>query len=112
MVGYRHEYDAVCQDAGSTLSRNSLSLSAGSAGHALDGVDAGHSRDAADNGAMPLEAGLEAPAGHEFSRPQKPTKEVIGWKDLPKKDQLLVITLARLSEPLTQTSLQVTNTSP
>lgn len=35
------------------------------------------------------------------------SKEIITWKDLPKKDQLLVITLARLSEPLTQTSLQV-----
>ncbi|KAI1435240.1 MFS general substrate transporter [Xylaria sp. CBS 124048] len=33
-------------------------------------------------------------------------KPVIRWRDLPKKDQLLVITLARLSEPLTQTSLQ------
>lgn len=29
----------------------------------------------------------------------------IGWKDLPKKQQLAVIVLARLSEPLTQTSL-------
>ncbi|QBZ56958.1 hypothetical protein PoMZ_01876 [Pyricularia oryzae] len=29
----------------------------------------------------------------------------IGWKDLPKKHQLAVIVLARLSEPLTQTSL-------
>jgi hypothetical protein len=28
------------------------------------------------------------------------------WRDLPRKDQLLVITLARLSEPLVQTSIQ------
>lgn len=34
------------------------------------------------------------------------SNNVVGWRDLPKKDQLLVITLARLSEPLTQTSLQ------
>ncbi|KAI1331762.1 MFS general substrate transporter [Xylariaceae sp. FL0255] len=34
------------------------------------------------------------------------SKSVVSWKDLPRKDQLLVITLARLSEPLTQTSLQ------
>ncbi|KAJ9141750.1 MFS general substrate transporter [Pleurostoma richardsiae] len=33
---------------------------------------------------------------------QKP----IGWKDLPRKKQLVVITLTRLSEPLVQTSLQ------
>ena len=29
----------------------------------------------------------------------------VAWRELPRKDQLLVITLARLSEPLTQTSL-------
>lgn len=41
------------------------------------------------------------------SQPQtgKQTSEV-SWKDLPRKDQLIVITLARLSEPLVQTSLQ------
>ncbi len=31
----------------------------------------------------------------------------ISWRDLPRKDQLIVITLTRLSEPLVQTSLQV-----
>ncbi|KAI1149162.1 major facilitator superfamily domain-containing protein [Nemania diffusa] len=36
----------------------------------------------------------------------EPPSHVVGWRDLPKKDQLLVITLSRLSEPLTQTSLQ------
>ncbi|KAI1258643.1 MFS general substrate transporter [Xylariaceae sp. FL1019] len=41
-------------------------------------------------------------------RPKKPVeaKKPVSWKDLPRKDQLLVIMLARLSEPLTQTSLQ------
>lgn len=29
----------------------------------------------------------------------------VSWRSLPRKDQLLVLTLARLSEPLTQTSL-------
>ncbi len=33
--------------------------------------------------------------------------EVVGWMDLPRKGQLTVLTLARLSEPLVQTSLQV-----
>lgn len=32
--------------------------------------------------------------------------ETVGWRDLPRKQQLLVIVLARLSEPLVQTSLQ------
>ncbi|ETS81438.1 hypothetical protein PFICI_06440 [Pestalotiopsis fici W106-1] len=32
--------------------------------------------------------------------------KVVAWRDLPKKNQLIVITLARLSEPLVQTSLQ------
>lgn len=36
----------------------------------------------------------------------KKPEEVIAWKDLPRKGQLIVITLTRLSEPLVQTSLQ------
>ena len=40
----------------------------------------------------------------------KPTKQSkpgpVAWRDLPKKSQLAILTLARLSEPLTQTSLQ------
>ncbi|KAF0321894.1 putative membrane protein [Colletotrichum asianum] len=36
--------------------------------------------------------------------PEKP--KPIAWRDLPQKQQLLVITLTRLSEPLVQTSLQ------
>lgn len=31
---------------------------------------------------------------------------LVAWRDLPKKSQLAILTLARLSEPLTQTSLQ------
>lgn len=33
-------------------------------------------------------------------------KQSISWSQLPRKDQLVILTLARLSEPLTQTSLQ------
>ena len=33
--------------------------------------------------------------------------DAVSWRDLPRKKQLVVITLARLSEPLVQTSLQV-----
>ena len=35
-----------------------------------------------------------------------PKAASVGWSDLPKKRQLAILTLARLSEPLTQTSLQ------
>lgn len=31
----------------------------------------------------------------------------VAWKELPRKDQLFIITLARMSEPLVQSSLQV-----
>jgi hypothetical protein len=31
----------------------------------------------------------------------------LGWMDLPRKRQLAILTIARLSEPLVQTSLQV-----
>lgn len=38
---------------------------------------------------------------------EPPTKPVpVSWSSLPKKSQLAILTLARLSEPLTQTSLQ------
>lgn len=43
----------------------------------------------------------------ERSRRPSDSKKVVAWSDLPKKKQLVVITLARLSEPLVQTSLQV-----
>lgn len=40
---------------------------------------------------------------HTPNRPDKPGP--VAWRDLPKKPQLAILTLARLSEPLTQTSL-------
>ncbi|KAI1639962.1 major facilitator superfamily transporter [Biscogniauxia mediterranea] len=54
-------------------------------------------------------AGLPLRIVTDASCPDESTaksKDVVAWKDLPRKDQLLVITLARLSEPLVQTSLQ------
>ena len=38
--------------------------------------------------------------------PVKEKKEKVKWKDLPKKGQLAILVLARLAEPLVQTSLQ------
>ena len=40
------------------------------------------------------------------STPAPPKKEKVKWKDLPHKDQLVILVLARLAEPLVQTSLQ------
>ena len=40
------------------------------------------------------------------STPALPKKEKVKWKDLPHKDQLTILVLARLAEPLVQTSLQ------
>jgi hypothetical protein len=37
------------------------------------------------------------------------SKAPVAWKDLPQRPQLIIITLARLSEPLVQTSLQVSS---
>lgn len=34
-------------------------------------------------------------------------REPVAWRELPRKEQLIIITLARMSEPLVQTSLQV-----
>jgi hypothetical protein len=38
--------------------------------------------------------------------PHPPERQQVSWSSLPKKSQLAILTLARLSEPLTQTSLQ------
>ncbi|PSR97619.1 major facilitator superfamily domain-containing protein [Coniella lustricola] len=46
-----------------------------------------------------------ATRGHHDDQPSK-QKEAVSWNDLPHKQQLLVIVLTRLSEPLVQTSLQ------
>ena len=40
------------------------------------------------------------------AKEEKPKKEKVKWKDLPKKGQLAILVLARLAEPLVQTSLQ------
>ncbi|KAI9879498.1 MAG: hypothetical protein M1830_008374 [Pleopsidium flavum] len=43
------------------------------------------------------------------AQPERPSPEkekLVSWKDLPNKGQLAILTMARLSEPLTQTSLQ------
>lgn len=51
-------------------------------------------------------AAVAAPGDEEDGTSTKRTKPV-AWRELPRKDQLLILTLARLSEPLVQTSLQV-----
>jgi hypothetical protein len=51
-----------------------------------------------------LQAPLEMTAAKKGG--QKAGK-VVRWRDLPRKGQLTVLTLARLSEPLVQTSIQV-----
>lgn len=53
-----------------------------------------------------LDASGGTPAGAGKPAEEKKPKEVIAWRDLPRKKQLIVITLTRLSEPLVQTSLQ------
>ncbi|KAK0385004.1 hypothetical protein NLU13_7482 [Sarocladium strictum] len=50
-------------------------------------------------------AAVAAPGDEEDGTSTKRTKPV-AWRELPRKDQLLILTLARLSEPLVQTSLQ------
>lgn len=61
-------------------------------------------------GTLNVDTGAVLPGRAERARrPSDSSKKVVAWRDLPKKKQLVVITLARLSEPLVQTSLQVIN---
>ncbi|USP79575.1 uncharacterized protein yc1106_06849 [Curvularia clavata] len=45
------------------------------------------------------------PAVDETEQAEAASNQPVSWSSLPRKDQLLVLVLARLSEPLTQTSL-------
>lgn len=117
MVG--HGYDTRNRDDYDTLSHDSLGAPGRPTNDAVRQVD--HFRNEGGGGrpvpvvaprpdGLYIDTGI-APAnterGPRLPQPSKPSNHVVGWRDLPKKDQLLVITLARLSEPLTQTSLQV-----
>lgn len=62
-------------------------------------------------------AGRRSPAVYRASSaspsrleiPKQEPRDAVAWMDLPEKAQLIVITLARLSEPLTQSSIQVSS---
>ncbi|KAI4748290.1 hypothetical protein E4T50_01502 [Aureobasidium sp. EXF-12298] len=51
---------------------------------------------------LPVDEEERMPPSQLSSEKPKP----VSWMSLPRKDQLFILTLARLSEPLTQTSLQ------
>lgn len=57
------------------------------------------------NGVLRLSSVERTPTATPLERQEK-TKEVVTWMSLPHKRQLAVLTAARLSEPLVQTSLQ------
>jgi hypothetical protein len=52
-----------------------------------------------------LQAGTALPQVDETEQVEATKEKPISWRSLPRKDQLFILTLARLSEPLTQTSL-------
>ncbi|KAK0707600.1 major facilitator superfamily domain-containing protein [Lasiosphaeris hirsuta] len=60
-------------------------------------------------GSLPaLTMGAPGPLAVPAAEPSRAAGDAttVSWMDLPRKDQLVVLTLARLSEPLVQTSLQ------
>ncbi|KAG4217755.1 hypothetical protein PC116_g33765, partial [Phytophthora cactorum] len=61
---------------------------------------------ASRGGTLTIDTSAAVADYEERSRRPSDSKKVVAWRDLPKKKQLVVITLARLSEPLVQTSLQ------
>jgi hypothetical protein len=56
---------------------------------------------------VPVTDEVDDPERHLPQTKEEDGGKAISWKDLPRKRQLIIITLARLSEPLVQTSLQV-----
>ena len=54
-----------------------------------------------------MSSSAPSPEGRPASTSSSPSKvPQVAWRDLPKKGQLAILTLARLSEPLTQSSLR------
>jgi len=109
MVGH-NGYNRLGQDEhddNSTLNHAGLDASRQSDGYA-DRPESSDTTAAASSrpGALQIDTGAPQTRARRTEKGTS-SKKVVAWKDLPKKDQLLVITLARLSEPLTQTSLQV-----
>lgn len=47
----------------------------------------------------------------ELAELEKVKEDPVTWASLPHRSQLIILTLARLSEPLVQTSLQVSRSS-
>lgn len=67
-------------------------------GDAVDGASvSSRAENDPDDGALSLRA----------SDDRDDSKRPVSWSELPRKDQLFIITMARMSEPLVQTSLQV-----
>jgi hypothetical protein len=58
-----------------------------------------------DHDEVAVEGGVEGVIDTVESKKQK--QEPVTWRSLPHRRQLVILTLARLSEPLVQTSLQV-----
>lgn len=75
-----------------------LDIPAAQNGLRLAAID--HSNVAAEGGVPDL---VESQASGEENEKEAP----VTWMSLPHKKQLIILTLARLSEPLVQTSLQV-----
>jgi hypothetical protein len=86
--------------------RHSRPLSAGepasSNGTPLSAIDHGEVAVEGGVGVDPIEPPVEL---------EKKEDEPVTWASLPHRGQLIILTLARLSEPLVQTSLQVSRSS-
>lgn len=56
--------------------------------------------------AVPKSSSSTSIKGQQKKKKEQKQKQTVRWRDLPRKGQLAILTLARLSEPVTQTSLQ------
>jgi len=63
-------------------------------------------RETATLNQVPAATTTQPDDGEPPAPPLKAKEKPVSWSSLPKKGQLAILTLARLSEPLTQTSLQ------
>lgn len=78
------------------------SAAAGGPGNAAENGDVGVSKGEFERPFAREEDMMENGRNHQDAD----GAQTVSWTDLPRKDQLFVITMTRLSEPLVQTSIQ------
>jgi hypothetical protein len=96
------DYDGYLDQAHDDTSKQIYITNSDNTGN---GRESGRGDESRDLLATNTQAGTALPHVDDTENADAAKGKPISWRSLPRKDQLFILTLARLSEPLTQTSL-------